>query len=797
MKRASDEYSQPDAAAESELTPALMRASADALLDPQFLLEAARDASGQIVDFRYREMNQATCDYLGLSREELIGRGVVETMPGVRDTLLPGYIRCLDTGEPLNLVDFSYDNEVLHDNRRYDLRATRATPTAIIVTWRDVTDRFRLAQHAAEVEAKYHRTMDTAAVGMCLTTPEGRFTEVNDAFCVFFGYDADVLTGMSWQELTAPDYLAPDLSNVEQMLSGQIDSYRLTKQFLHADGHRIWGDLSVGCLRNADGKVECFIAQVTDTTAEVALTQQLQRKNDLIAVSEKMYRLLAENSGDVVCHVREGAIVWASPSIEAVLGAAADFWLGRKVVDFSPPEDVPALAAMLTTLAGGGSVQDRIRVFGVDGVMHWIDLHAKPFYDADGNQDGVSAALRMVDAEVAAEQAVEEARREQVRIDERYRHSIDNAAVGMCLNSPDGRFNEVNDAACRLFGYDPETLKQKTWQELTPPEYLEADLQNITDLHEGRIDSFRVTKQFIHPDGHLFWADVSVSCNRDEDGRLLHDIALFIDVTAQVVADKRNRVLAQQLQKQTDRLNAELESAAAYMTSIMPRDLDGVVGVRSRYLPSRELGGDCFDYTWIDDDHLLIYLIDVSGHGVEPALLSVSLHNMIRSGSLSAETALTPEAVLLELNRLFQMEMQNDHYFTMWLGVYETSSRTLRYSSAGHPPAFIFDYTTGVRPAVTEMSSTSAPVGMFEDTVFTSRSYPVPPGCRLLIYSDGADELVLADGRELTAKEFKDLCTQVARSPKWSLDELIKALQEISLTGVFEDDCSLIQLTFD
>ncbi|MGV0992931.1 MAG: PAS domain S-box protein [Mycobacterium sp.] len=796
MKHASDASAPPDATAGSELTPALLRASTDALLDPQFLLEAARDASGQIVDFLYRELNQATCDYLGLSRAELIGRGVVETMPGIKDTLLPDYIRCLDTGEPLTLIDFSYDNEVLHDTRRYDLRATRATPTAIIVTWRDVTERFNLAQRAAQSEAKYHRAMDTAAVGMCLTTPDGYLTEVNDAICVFFGYDADVLIGMSWQELTAPDYLNADMANVEKINSGQMDSYRLSKQFIHADGRRIWGDLSVGCLRNSDGEVESFIGQITDTTTEVALAQELQRKGDLIAASERKYRLLADNGGDVVCHVREGRIVWASPSIEAVLGAPADFWLGRDVVDFSPPEDVPALTAMLTTLAGGGSVQERIRVVAVDGVMHWIDLHAKPFYDADGHQDGVSAALRLVDSQVAAEQAVDEARRAQARVDERYRHSIDNAAVGMCLNTPDGCFNEVNDAACRLFGYDAETLKKKSWQELTPPEYLEVDLQNITDLHAGRTNSFRVTKQFIHADGHLFWADLSVSCNRDDDGRVLHDIALFIDVTAQVRADERNQYLAQQLQKQTDRLNAELKSAANYMASIMPRGLNGAVRVKSRYLPSRELGGDCFDYTWIDDDHLLIYLIDVSGHGIEPALLSVSLHNMIRSGSLSTETVLAPEAVLAEFNHLFQMEQQNDHYFTMWFGVYETSSRTMRYSSAGHPPAFIFDYTTGVAPSVTELPSTSAPVGMFEETVFTSRTCPVPPGCRLLIYSDGANELAIADGRQLTAAEFKNLCTEVAGSPDWSLDGLIEALRELS-PSAFEDDCSLIQVTFD
>ena len=176
-----------------------------------------------------------------------------------------------------------------------------------------------------------------------------------------------------------------------------------------------------------------------------------------------------------------------------------------------------------------------------------------------------------------------------------------------------------------------------------------------------------------------------MSCIRDEHGGVEHFISQIIDVTRLVEANERNSVLAQSLQRQTDLLTAELDSAAAYMSSILPRGLTGKVSVSSRYLPSQELGGDCFDYTWIDDDHLFVYLIDVSGHGVEPALLAVSLHNMLRSGSLEPDTMRAPHAVLVELNRLFQMEQHNHHYFTCWCGVYEASTRTLRLCQRRRP----------------------------------------------------------------------------------------------------------------
>ena len=479
-----------------------------------------------------------------------------------------------------------------------------------------------------------------------------------------------------------------------------------------------------------------------------------------------------------------------------MLGAPPEHWLGRTPLDLVPPEDAQAHAAGWQKVSEGGVVSQRVRMSSVDGVLHWFHVQVKPFYDAQGHRDGEVIAAHLVDEEVAAERAVEKARREQAKADERYRRSMKYAAVGMCLADLGGRFTDVNDALCRFFGYDAETLTQKTFQELTAPEYLEADLESVNELVEGRIDSFRMAKQYIHADGHLIWGDLSVSCIRDEHGQVENFIGQIIDITAQVEANERVHVLAERLQQNNDQVAEELGNAATYMTSILPRGLTGEVSVSSRYLPARELGGDIFDYRWIDDDHLLVYLIDVSGHGIAPALLSASVHNMLRFGNLAPANLLEPDTVLTELNRRFQMDQHGYHYFTMWYGVYEAHSRTLRYSSAGAPPALAFNAATGTTVAVTALAANSAPVGMFADTVFTLRTYAVPPGCQILIHSDGASEITLADDQQLSLKDFKNLTRRLARSPNWSLDGLIDELHTLGQSWVFEDDCSLIQLTF-
>jgi PAS domain S-box-containing protein len=350
----------------------VLRASADALLDPCVLLEAVKDSSDRIVDFCYRQVNQATCDQFGVSRAELLGRGVVETSPGEK-ALLPGYIRCLQTGEPLVVNDFCYGGEIRTSDRRYDLRAARATSSSIVLTWRDVTERFHMAQRISASEARYHRSMDNAAVGMCLIAPDGRFFEVNDSLCRFFGYDAEMLTAKTWQELTAPDYLEADLNKLNDVLDGRLESFRTIKQYVHADGHLIWGDLSVSCIRDEHGRVEYFISQITDITAQVEadrrnriLTQELQRQNELIADSETAYRLLVENAGDLICHTREDAtgrsrIVWISPNVQDVLGAPAEYWLGRTLLELVPPEDAQAHIDRWKKIDAGASISERVR----------------------------------------------------------------------------------------------------------------------------------------------------------------------------------------------------------------------------------------------------------------------------------------------------------------------------------------------------------------------------------------------------------------------------------------------------
>ncbi len=635
-------------------------------------------------------------------------------------------------------------------------------------------------------DSRFRRLIENSAIATNLLSRDGRFRIVNPAMCDLLGYDADVLLQMTWSDVTAPEYLADSAEAVQDLLAGRKDSLRMTKQYIHADGHRLWGALVLSCMRDSDGTVEHLIAQIIDITEQVAVRAKQSE-------SDALYRRMMENSSvGMSLNTPDGRFVDVNDALCDMLGYDAPTLCTKTWQNVTAPATLEVDIRQTNDLAAGliDNYRTTKQFIHSDGHLVWVDLSASCIRDPNGNIELFVAQMVDVTNEI-------ELRAKQAESDARFRKLMEISNVAIALIAPDGKMEVVNQALCTLFGYDEETLKTKTWQEMTPADFVDEDLRNVEELVSGRLDTYRVEKPQIHADGHLFWVDVSVSCLRDSDGSVQYLFAQGIDITEEVEArellaerDRENRMLA-------ERLRAEIRNAAEYVKSVLPGDLDGPVEVSSRYLPSLALGGDGFNHRWIDDDHLKVYLIDVSGHGIRPALLTMSVHNLIRSGSLPEEILFNPDRMLDKLNSLFQMDDQGGAYFTIWYGVYQRSTRTLRYASAGHPPALALAHDGG--GLVTARLYTRAkPIGMFADAVYICDSYTVPSGGQLLLYSDGAFELPAdsATGNLLTINGFIDLCTELAARPGWSLDELVDRLRALSCTGSFDDDCALVLLTF-
>ena len=267
------------------------------------------------------------------------------------------------------------------------------------------------------------------------------------------------------------------------------------------------------------------------------------------------------------------------------------------------------------------------------------------------------------------------------------------------------------------------------------------------------------------------------------------DLVLLYEVTTEHGEAVENQLAEAnlELQRTQTRLSEELTEATNYVFSILPPPRDA--GPRTRWLlvPSTELGGDSFGYHEIDDDHMAFYLLDVCGHGVGAALLSVTAINVLRSAALPKTDFRDPGAVLSALNEAFPMEKQNNMYFTIWYGVHKRSTGELRYASAGHPPSVLCKSGGDVLT----LSTPGIAIGMMPDMIYRSKLGEIAAGDRLHLVSDGTFEVETAPGDMLAFAVFVEKLS-ASEEP----ESVLEWVRGLNGPGPLPDDFSLLTVDF-
>jgi sigma-B regulation protein RsbU (phosphoserine phosphatase) len=227
----------------------------------------------------------------------------------------------------------------------------------------------------------------------------------------------------------------------------------------------------------------------------------------------------------------------------------------------------------------------------------------------------------------------------------------------------------------------------------------------------------------------------------------------------------------------------------------LPNDLTENVTINARFIPSRLLGGDSYDYYWLDPDYLVIYLLDVSGHGLGSALLSTSVLNMLRSQSLPDVNFYRPEKVLKALNDTFQMNDQNEKYFTIWYGVYNRANRQLLYASAGHPPAVLISSQGRRSQIMTCLKTSGLPIGMMPDIQYSWQRCYIPPASRLYLFSDGVYEIQQKNDVMMGLDEFLDILSH--HTSDRNIDDILMEVHALTHSRTHADDLSLLEVLLD
>ena len=243
------------------------------------------------------------------------------------------------------------------------------------------------------------------------------------------------------------------------------------------------------------------------------------------------------------------------------------------------------------------------------------------------------------------------------------------------------------------------------------------------------------------------------------------------------------------------RLTVELKRAAEYVRSLLPRRGQWR-GLRTEwtFLPSRDLGGDAFGYARLDDGQTALFLLDVSGHGIEAALLSVSLLHRVNSQSRSNPGLWDPARILSELNQTYRSEDQNSLFFSAWFGLWNPETRSLRYASAGAPPAALLPKVG----KVTKLGTNSPAVGVDEQAVYENAETEIPVGSILFLFSDGIFEIRCSMERILGLEGFLSILQVANRRPEGAdVNSIVESVRNACERAQFEDDVSLVGFYFD
>lgn len=268
---------------------------------------------------------------------------------------------------------------------------------------------------------------------------------------------------------------------------------------------------------------------------------------------------------------------------------------------------------------------------------------------------------------------------------------------------------------------------------------------------------------------------------------------LGVIATQHEMIETRNALVASQ-----QALARELSEAADYVYQFLPArevGIDEPVHIDYQFIASSRLGGDLLGYHDIDDDHQAFWLLDVTGHGVGASLLSVSAGNAIRSGQLNADPR-DPAALVQTLNNAFPMERNNDKFFTIWYGVYQRSTRTLTYATAGHHPALLLN-REGERQS---LGMPGLMIGVIPDNKYQSQTIQIEPGSRLYLFSDGLYEVRGGTDDQLLGLDgINDLIKQAncGTCSKTRLEQVIASVRDyVGHEESFADDVSLLEIAF-
>jgi len=244
-------------------------------------------------------------------------------------------------------------------------------------------------------------------------------------------------------------------------------------------------------------------------------------------------------------------------------------------------------------------------------------------------------------------------------------------------------------------------------------------------------------------------------------------------------------------QKQLQRLENEISIASEVQNQLFPRNLPQVEGVEVEAIcrAARTVSGDYYDFIQLSPTHVAFAIADISGKGISAALLMASLQAALRSQLLvtGSEQMSTAELVA-RLNKHLVINTGDDRFATFFVAIYDTASRTLRYTNAGHLPGFCLSEGRAIY-----LHKGGIVLGVVEDYEFEQETISVPHDAVLITYSDGLIEPENAYGEQFGIPRLEAAAQRLRNAvPRKIAESLMVATEEWSGSPEQADDMTIV-----
>ena len=522
--------------------------------------------------------------------------------------------------------------------------------------WGRVRDRDRAA---IEQHTRLAAIIDSANDGIVGKTLDGVVTSWNRAAEGIFGYSAEEAIGRPLVGLVIPPERWDEEARLLERVRDGVPTAHFETVRRHKDGRALQVSVTVSPIWDELGKVVGASKTVRDISARkqaearilelnATLERQVaERTREIVRMSAWQSAVL-NNAGYAIIAVDERWVISIfNPAAEALLGYRADEVIGHTPEMFHDPEELAARVEevkqdlgrdvmlgrdLLSADAGGGDDGSREWTYiRKDGRRVPVLLKVSMLKDQYGEVFGsIGIAIDLTERKRAVEElrqanAELRAAEETLRDSEiRFRGAFNAAPQGMALVSMKGKFQQVNAALCTMLGYSEEELLFLNFQRVTHPEDVSKGEALMRDLVENRADSYQIEKRYIHKNGRVIWALLSVSVVRTVSGEPVQMVSQILDITEKHLAEAV-LIEARHHAEAADRAKSEF---LANMSHEIRTPMNAILGL-SHILGRTDLTYEQQDYT---------AKIETAGRSLLGILNDILDYSKIEANRLDLET---------------------------------------------------------------------------------------------------------------------------------------------------------------